>query len=105
MAGLDGTTLGGYYILRRIGSGGMGDIYVAEQRKLGRPVAIRLLREGSGAGGGDDGQQRCAQEARAVSALEHPHILPVYDYGHQHGVHYLVMQYVPDGSLADLMVP
>lgn len=107
MAGLEGTTLGAYQIIRRIGSGGMGDIYVAEQPKLGRRVAIKVLRDGAGGAAATDadGQRRFEREARAVSALEHPHILPIYDYGHQDGMQYLVMQYVPDGSLADLIAP
>ena len=107
MAGLEGTTLGAYQIIRRIGSGGMGDIYVAEQPKLGRRVAIKVLRDGAGGATATDadGQRRFEREARAVSALEHPHILPIYDYGHQDGMQYLVMQYVPDGSLADLIAP
>lgn len=107
MGELIGTQLGRYHVIAQIGSGGMGDIYLAEQSGLGRQVAIKVVR---GTGLHDevarqDMERRFAQEARAVANLEHPHILPVYDYGQQDGVHYLAMQYAPDGSMADVLSP
>jgi serine/threonine protein kinase len=107
MAGLEGTILGSCRIIRRIGSGGMGDIYLAEQPELGRQVAVKVI------SGEDDllatpetrgkATQRFVREARAIAVLEHPHIIPIYDFGEQNGIRYLVMQYVPVGSLADFV--
>lgn len=110
MAGLEGMRLGNFLILRRISGGGMGDIYLAEQEELGRKVAIKVIREGEARNPADASARARAnlqfdQEARAVAALEHPHILPIYGLGEQDGVRYLAMQYVPDGSLADLLAP
>ncbi|HUY79001.1 MAG TPA: protein kinase [Ktedonobacterales bacterium] len=104
---LDGMWLGRRRIIRRIGVGGMGDVYLAEEPYLNRQVAIKVIRgeamPGQATADVDDAQRRFAQEARAVAALDHPNILPLYDYGEQDGLHYLVMPYVQDGSLADLL--
>ncbi len=107
MAGLEGMRLGNCQIVRRIGGGGMGDIYLAEQPGLGRQVAVKVVR-GEGSVSGPDAfneqaTQQFLQEARAIAALEHPNILPLYDYGEQDGIHYLVMPYVAQGSLADMI--
>ena len=84
----------------------MGDVYLAEEPYLNRQVAVKVIRGDLAPGddaANDDIQRRFAQEARAVAALDHPNILPLYDYGEQDGLHYLVMPYVQDGSLADLL--
>lgn len=106
---LVGTTLGTCRIVRRIGSGGMGDVYLAEQHALAREVVVKVLRD---ARAGESSAHTVAhaarqfiQEARAIAALDHPHILPLYDYGEQDGIQYLIMPYVPGGSLADLLAP
>lgn len=107
MADLEGNRLGEYRILRRLSHGGMGDIYLAEQGELRRQVAVKVVRETAtpDAAARAHANLRFAREARAVAALEHPHILPIYGYGEQDGVHFLAMQYVPDGSLADVLAP
>ncbi|MBV9709280.1 MAG: protein kinase, partial [Ktedonobacteraceae bacterium] len=97
-------TLGRYRLLRRIGHGGMGEVWLAEDPSLYRQIAINilLLRD-------QDDQQallRFAREARAIATLHHPHILPVHDYGKQEEpdgqvMTYIVMPYVAGGSLAD----
>jgi serine/threonine protein kinase len=85
----------------------MGDIYLAEQPELGRQVAVKVIQ-------GEDSlmatpasrekaTQQFVREARAIAALEHPHIIPIYDFGEQDGTRYLVMQYVALGSLADFV--
>lgn len=107
MSGLVGQQLGNCQIVRLIGSGGMGLVYLAEQPELARQVAIKVVRATGeleiSAEAREQATQRFLQEARAVASLDHPHILPLYAYGEERGIHYLVMPYVPDGSLADLI--
>src|SRR5258707_652057 len=87
-----GTQLGPYEILSPIGSGGMGDVWKARDTRLDRIVAIKRLKGERGA--------RFQQEARAIAALNHPHICQIYDVGPD----YLVLEYVegqpPSGPLA-----
>ncbi|MBA3827262.1 MAG: serine/threonine protein kinase, partial [Ktedonobacterales bacterium] len=103
MEDLTGQRLGSCVIIRHLRSGGMGDIYLANQPDLGRQVAVKVIRPDLGATFVDNSTATFLQEARAVAALEHPHILPIYDFGEVGGRPYLVMQYVPTGSLADLL--
>lgn len=106
MAGLEGQIIGGCRILRRLGSGGMGEVYLAEQVRLKRQVAIKLVRpEAEATQSKLSMAERFAREAQAIAAMEHPHILPVYDYGEQDGLAYLVMAYAPDGSLQEALTP
>ncbi len=98
------TTLGRYRLLRRIGRGGMGEVWLAEDPRLQRQVALKVLPLRK-----RDDQEfllRFEREARAAAALHHPHILPVHDYGQQQmpddqTVTYLVMSYVSGGSVDD----
>lgn len=96
-------TLGRYRLIRRIGHGGMGEVWLAEDPSLHRQVAIKTLPARDRA----DRQAalRFAREARAIAALHHPHILPIHDYGEQEQpdgqvTTYLVMPYIQGGSLA-----
>lgn len=104
MAELIGARLGSCVILRRLGGGGMGEIFLAEQPDLGRQVAVKVMRAQLGSETiSQSATERFINEARAVAALEHPNILPIYEFGEHAGLNYLVMQYVPSGSLADLL--
>lgn len=99
-------TLGRYQLLRRIGRGGMGEVWLAEDPRLHRQVAIKTLPSHSR--GDSEFLQRFEREARAAAALNHPHILPVHDYGEQtlpdgQAVTYIVMPYIQGGTLADYM--
>ena len=87
----------GYDILDVIGSGGMGVVYRARDRQLDRVVAVKMI-----LAGGADGPQlaRFRDEARAVAALQHPNIVQVFDAGEAGGRPFLVLEYVPGGSLA-----
>jgi len=92
------TTIGRYHILRPLGSGGMADVYLARDPALNRQVAIKIPNvERLDA----EGLARFNREAQAVARLEHQAIVPLYDYGDHDGRPYLVMRYMPGGSLAD----
>ena len=83
-----GDKLGPYEILAPIGAGGMGDVYKARDARLGRIVAVKAFKEGHGS--------RFQQEARAIAALNHPHICQIYDVGHD----FLVMEYIEGKPLS-----
>src|SRR5881397_351337 len=84
-----GTLLGPYEILAPIGAGGMGEVYKARDTRLDRIVAVKISAE--------QFSERFEREARAVAALNHPHICTLYDVG----PNYLVMELVPGQTLAD----
>jgi len=97
-----GVRLGAYEVLRLIGAGGMGEVYQARDTRLDRLVAIKVLSEKVAS---DDGRrQRFEREARAVAALNHPHICSLHDVGEHGYVDYLVMEYVEGQTLADRVV-
>jgi eukaryotic-like serine/threonine-protein kinase len=96
---LAGTRLGPYEIHSSIGAGGMGEVYRARDTRLDRVVALKVI---AGAVAVDPTfRERFDREARAISALDHPHICTLYDVGHENGVDFLVMQYLEGESLAD----
>ena len=94
-----GTRLGPYEIQSFIGAGGMGEVYKGRDTRLGRIVAIKVLPPDLAAD--PDRRRRFEQEARAVSALNHPHICTLHDIGSADGTDYLVMEYVDGQPLAD----
>jgi Protein kinase domain len=98
--------LGGCRLIRRIGAGGMGEVYLAEQVRLGnRPVAVKVVHAEQDVslpdGAAEDVEWHFIREAQLLGQLTHPNILPVYHSGIEAGYLFLVMQYAPDGSLAD----
>jgi eukaryotic-like serine/threonine-protein kinase len=95
----EGTRLGPYEITAPIGAGGMGEVYKAHDTRLDRIVAIKVLP--STLVRDAQARQRFAREARAIAALSHPHICPLFDIGHQDGADYLVMEFLEGESLAD----
>jgi len=95
----NGTKLGPYAILGPIGAGGMGEVYKAKDTRLDRTVAIKVLPSELAAN--DDLRARFEREARAVSALNHPHICTLYDIGRDNGVDFLVLEYIPGETIAD----
>jgi len=97
-----GAMLGGCRILDRIGQGAVAVVYRAEQVKLRRPVALKLLLPGFTTGGPGD-LERFLLEARLAAQVEHPNIVQVYDVGEEHGHHFIVMQFVDGGSVRDLL--
>src|SRR5262249_38230830 len=93
------TVLGEFRILRRIGRGGMGVVYEAEQVSLGRRVALKVLPTAGAAGARP--LARFQVEARVMAELHHPHIVPIFAVGYDRGVHYYAMQLIAGCSLAD----
>ncbi len=101
MDSLIGQQLGQYEILELLGQGGMASVYKAHQASIGRDVAIKVL---SGHHMIDDQfVERFHLEAKTIGSLQHPHILPLYDYGQQDDVLYLAMSYIDGGTLEDLL--
>jgi serine/threonine-protein kinase len=94
-----GQTLGHYRILEKIGSGGMGEVYLAHDEKLGREVALKVLPAQLLA---DDSARRLLiREARTASALNHPNICTIHDVGETERGNYIVMEYVKGRPLAE----
>lgn len=96
-----GQMLGAYRIIQQIGEGGMAAVYKAYQASMDRNVAIKVL-PGQLAGS-EEFVKRFQQEARIIARLEHPHILPVFDYGEENGIAYFVMRYLEAGTLKKRM--
>ena len=99
-----GARIGSYEIIDRLGAGGMGEVYRARDTRLGRTVALKVLRAGA------DPQllQRLDREARAASALNHPNIVHIYDVGEaadRPGAHYVVMECVEGETLRRRLRP
>jgi eukaryotic-like serine/threonine-protein kinase len=97
-----GTRLEHYEILSAIGKGGMGEVYRARDTRLGREVAIKTL-PASLAGGGEH-LARFRREARAASALNHPHICTIYDLSEHTETPFIVMELLKGETLSDLLV-
>ncbi len=93
-----GTRLGPHEILAPLGAGGMGEVYKARDTRLDRMVALKVLP--GHLSGNEELRQRFDREAKAISALSHPHICALYDVGHQDGVDYLVMEYLEGDPLS-----
>ncbi len=93
--------VGRYRVVRLLGRGGMGAVFLAEDPELGRPVALKVPRLGPA-----DGPQvleRFHREARAAATLHHPNICPVYDVGEVGGVPYLAMAFVEGKALSEVL--
>ncbi|MEM7114257.1 MAG: protein kinase [Chloroflexota bacterium] len=94
-----GTVVGPYEIVERVGQGGMATVYKAHHAKLDRHVAIKVLHP---AFRDDDAfLRRFGREARLVASLDHPHIVPIYDFAEHEGQPYLVMRYVDGETLKE----
>ncbi len=94
-----GKTLAHYRILKKIGAGGMGEVYLAEDTKLDRKVAIKFLNEEFSRE--SEELLRFIQEAKAASALNHPHILTVYEIGEVEGKNYIATELIDGETLRD----
>ena len=96
-----GASIGAYRLVRRIGAGGMGVVYEAEDLKLHRQVAVKILPR-SVAGPENERVQRFEREARAAGRLNHPNIASIYDAGFDKGYSYYAMELVPGSTLREL---
>jgi formylglycine-generating enzyme required for sulfatase activity/serine/threonine protein kinase len=101
MEDLTGKQLGPYQIVSRLGAGGMATVFKAYQPKMDRYVALKVLQRHFS--NNPQFVNRFSQEARLIAKLEHPHILPVYDFGESDGYTFLAMRLVQGGSLSDLL--
>ena len=97
MTSADGKFHGRYKLLSELGSGGMGEVYLAEDTKLDRKVAIKFLNEKYS----EDKEKlkRFIQEAKATSALNHPNILTVYEIDEAEGKQYIATEYIEGETL------
>lgn len=103
---LQGVRLGSCVLETPLGVGGMGAVYLARQERPHRQVAVKVLRPHlltADAQSLDVFLERFRREADATAALDHANIVPIFEFGEEGGIAYLVMPYLADGSLADLL--
>jgi len=108
MMSLEGQQIGRYSLLHLLGSGGMGEVYLASDPRINRQVAIKVIRAEATEDHDNDAARKATRlferEARAIATLDHPHILPLFDYGEENlndtTLTYMVTPYRPEGSLA-----
>jgi beta-lactam-binding protein with PASTA domain/predicted Ser/Thr protein kinase len=103
MAELEPGTLvdGRYRVLSRLGSGGMADVFLAEDQQLGRKVALKLLHRRFAEDPGF--VERFRREAQAAAGLQHPNVVSVYDRGSHDGTYYIAMEYLPGRTLKQVI--
>ncbi|MDX1644079.1 MAG: serine/threonine-protein kinase, partial [Thermoanaerobaculia bacterium] len=94
-----GKTLSHFEIIAKLGEGGMGEVYRAEDTKLGREVAIKVLPEAFVAD--PERLARFEREAKVLASLNHPHIAGIYEVGEENATHFLVMELASGETLAE----
>ena len=101
MALSEGSVLGGYHIVRLIGRGGMGAVYLADDLRLGRKVALKVLAAETAEM--PQVRERFVRESHVAASLDHPNILPIYEAGEADGQLFIAMRYVPGPDLAGIV--
>src|SRR5215213_8978667 len=96
-----GTHLGPYELQQEVGKGGMATVYRAYQTSVDRYVAVKVIHKNIA--GDEVALERFRREARLIARLEHPHILPIYDFDGAHDPPYIVMRYMENGTLKDVL--
>jgi eukaryotic-like serine/threonine-protein kinase len=91
-------TISHYQILSKLGAGGMGEVFLAEDTKLGRKVALKLLPLESVAD--ERAKRRLIREAQAAATLDHPNICAIHEVGEENGHSFIIMQYVDGETLS-----
>src|SRR5207253_3435756 len=91
-----------YRIMRKLGTGGMANVYLAEDQELGRRVAIKILDDRHA--GDDQFVERFRREAKNAAGLSHPNIVSIYDRGEAEGTYYIAMEFLDGRSLKELIV-
>ena len=99
--GVPAVVAGRYEVVRRVGTGGMADVYLARDSQLDREVALKILH--SQYASDESFVERFRREAHAAASLQHPNIVQIYDWGHDDNVHYIVMELVDGRSLKDVI--
>src|SRR5438445_13049053 len=94
-----GTRLGRYEIRAKIAEGGMGEVYLAEDTRLHRKVALKILP--ADLASNQDRMRRFNQEATAAAALNHPHIAHIYEIGESDGVNFIAMEHIDGETLRE----
>src|SRR5437016_3508230 len=97
-----GTAISHYRILSRLGAGGMGEVYLAEDARLKRKVALKLLPAEFTQDA--DRLRRFEQEAQAASALNHPNIITIHEIGEAEGAHYIATEFIDGSTLRQQMM-
>ena len=97
-----GKILGHYRVLEKIGSGGMGEVYRASDERLGRDVALKILKPA--VAHDQDRLRRFEQEAHAAAALNHPNIVAIYDIGMHDGAPYIVSEILEGTTLRERLI-
>src|SRR5437773_10254107 len=93
---------GRYRVIRKLGAGGMADVYLAEDQELGRSVAIKILNDRHAQD--DQFVERFRCEAKNAAGLSHPNIVSIYDRGEAEGSYYIAMEYLDGRTLNELIV-
>ena len=93
---------GRYTVVRKLGAGGMANVYLAEDQELGRRVAIKILNERHA--NDDQFVERFRREAKNAAALSHPNIVSIYDRGEAEGTYYIAMEFIDGRTLKELVV-
>src|ERR671922_2354913 len=107
MAGVSDTLIntlfdGRYRIVRKLGAGGMANVYLAEDEVLGRRVAIKILNERHA--GDEQFVERFRREAKSAAGLSHPNIVSIYDRGEAEGTYYIAMEVIEGKSLKEMIM-
>src|SRR5438067_12878527 len=101
MALIAGTTLGRYEVRSKLGAGGMGEVYLAEDIRLHRRVALKILP--ADLASSKDRMRRFEQEAKAAAALNHPNIAHIYEIGEHDGTNFIAMEHIDGQTLRELI--
>src|SRR5229473_2052973 len=96
-----GIVLGRYEIRSKIGAGGMGEVYLAEDTKLDRKIALKVLP--ADVASNRDRMERFVREAKSAAALNHPYIAQVFEIGEHDGTHFIAMEFIDGVTLGEMI--